>query len=144
MLPDLELVLQEKQELRQWCSLRTTSPSLKGPQCRWSATTNILGVLISSGMFNTPNKAPSCSWNTSRERASKVSRLPLTRVRRPSTWRNHQLKRKTQPCTTVFWVPQWLVLQRKQSANPLEVTAITSLQVPYLATVGHPLSRDWP
>lgn len=105
-LPDPELLLQEEQELRKWPSPRTTSLSSKGTQWRSSATTHILGVLCSSGMSNTPNKASSYSWNTSQEEVSKVSRPVLTNVRHLSIWRNHQLKRKTQPCITVFWVTQ--------------------------------------
>ena len=83
-IPDPEFVLQEEQEPRQWLSLRATSLCLKGPQCRWSATIHILGVLCSSGMSSTPDSASSYSWNTPQETASRVSPLSSARLRHPS------------------------------------------------------------
>ena len=83
-IPDPEFVFQEEQEPRQWLSLRATSLCLKGPQCRWSATIRILGVLCSSGMSSTPDSASSYSWNTPQERASRVSPLSSARLRHPS------------------------------------------------------------
>ena len=105
-IPDPEFVLQEEQEPRQWLSLRATPLCLKGPQCRWSATIRILGVLCSSGMSSTPDSASSYSWNTPQERASRVSPLSSARLRHPSIWKNPRLRRKTQLCITVLWVTQ--------------------------------------
>lgn len=121
-------MFQKEPEPSRWRSLTVTSLSLKEPVWSWGATTHLLFRPISSGTCSTPIKDSSFSWSTHLETAlsqvSKVLRLNLGGVRRPSTWGKHQPIGKTRPSTSVLWVTQWLRLQWELNTNRLRLTSL--------------------